>query len=94
MVQQEFFCVLTLLLEGRLGMNVSQYFRSSCTIETEGCKGDNALDKVLSRGIDSSLEEIDKHWIHDTDDFTIRNKQYKEEENSKYEINVGSFDIT
>ena len=42
--------ILLLLLEGRLGMNVSQYFRSSYTIGTEGYKWDNTLDKVVPTG--------------------------------------------
>ena len=51
--------ILPLLLEGRLGMNVSQYFRSSYTIGTEGYKWDNTLDKVAPIGIEDIIGEID-----------------------------------
>ena len=54
---------------------------------------DSILDKVVPTGIDNYLEQIDRHWIHHIDDFTMRNKQYKEEDHVCYTINVGSFDI-
>ena len=74
-------------------MNVSQYFRSSDTIGTEGYKWDNTLDKVVPTGIENYLEYIDQHWIQYTDDCTMRNKQYKEEYYRCCAINVGAFDI-
>ena len=43
--------------------------------------------------IDNYLEEIDRHWIQHIDEFTIRNKQYKEEDRGGCVINVGAFDI-
>ena len=66
-----------LFLEGRLGMNVSRYLRSSYTIETKGYQWDNTLNKVNRTGAYNYLEEIDRHWIQHTDNFTMRNKQYK-----------------
>ena len=54
---------------------------------------DSILDKVVPIGIDNYLEQIDRHWIQHIDDFTMRNKQYKEEVHGYYTINVGSFDI-
>ena len=85
--------ILPLLLEGRLGMNVSQYFRSSYTIGTDGYKWDSTLDKVVPTVTDNYLEDIDRHWIQHTDDCTMRNKKYKEEDHGGYAINVGAFDI-
>ena len=38
--------ILPLLFEGRLGINVFQYFCSSYTIGTEGYKWGSTLDKV------------------------------------------------
>ena len=69
--------ILPLVLQGRLDMNVFQYVRFPYTIRTEGYKWDSTLDKVVPIGIDNSLEEIDRHWIQYTDDFTIRSKHYK-----------------
>ena len=37
--------ILSLLLEGWLGMNVAHYFRSSCTIGNDGYKWDDDLEK-------------------------------------------------
>ena len=74
-------------------MNISQYFRSSYTIGTEGYQWDSTLDRVVSTGIDNYLEENDRHWIKHTDDFTIRNKQYKEKDHACYAINVEFIDI-
>ena len=74
-------------------MNVSQYFHSSYTIGTEGYKWGSSLDKVVPTCIENYLEDIDRHWIQDTDDCTIRNKQYEEEDHGGYAINVGAFDI-
>ena len=54
---------------------------------------DSILDKVVPTGIDNYLEQIDRHWIHHIDDFTMRNKQYKEEDHEDYAINVGAFGI-
>ena len=85
--------ILPLLLEGRLGMHFSQYFRSSYTIDTEDYKWDNTLDKEVPTGIENYLEDIDRHWIQHTDDCTMQNKKYKEEDYSGYAINVGGFDI-
>ena len=85
--------VLPLLLEGRLGMNIFQYFRSSYTISTEGYKWDNTLDKVVPTGMENYLENIEKNWIQHTDDCTMRNQKYKEEDHDGYAINVGAFDI-
>ena len=85
--------ILPLLLEGRLGMNVSQYFRSSCTIGTDGYQWDDDLGKVVPIGEDNPLEEVDKHWIQHTDDYPTRNRHYKEEDKGGYAINVGGFDI-
>ena len=66
--------ILPLLLEGRVRINVSKYFRSSCTIGTEGYKSDSTLDKIAPTCLDTYLEEIGRHWIQHTDDFTMRNK--------------------
>ena len=85
--------ILPLLLEGRLGMNVSQYFRSSCTIGTDGYQWDYDLEKVVPIGDDNQLEDVDKHWIQHTEDYPTRNKHYKEEDKGGYAINVGGFDI-
>ena len=85
--------ILPLLHEGRLGVNVSQYFRSSYTIGTEGYKWDSTLDKVVPIDMENYLEDIDRHWIQHTDDCTMRDKKYKEEDHGGYAINVGVFDI-
>ena len=85
--------ILPLLLEGRLGMNVLDNFRSSYTLETEGYKWDDALAKIIPTGEGNYLEEIDKHLIHHTIDYNTRNKYYKNEDHGGYAINVGSFDI-
>ena len=85
--------ILILLLEGRLGMNVSQYSRSSYTIRTEGYKRGGTLYKVVPTGIEHYLEDIDRHWVQYTDDCMLRNKQDKEEDHEGYTINVGTFDI-
>ena len=85
--------ILPLLLEGRLGMNVSQYFHSSYTIGTEGYKWGSSLDKVVPTCIENCLEDIDRYWIQHTDDYTMRNKQYKKEDHGGYAINVRAFDI-
>ena len=85
--------ILSLLVEGILGMNVSQYFRPSYTIGTEEYKWDSTLDKIFSTGISTYLEKLDRYWIHHTDDFTMRNKQFNEEDHRGYAINIGSFDI-
>ena len=53
--------ILPLILEGRLVINVSQYFPSSYTIGTEGYKLDSTLDKAVPIGIDNYLEKIDRH---------------------------------
>ena len=50
--------IFPLLLEGRLWMNISQYFRSSYTIETEGYKWNSTLDKVVPTCIENYLEDI------------------------------------
>ena len=39
-------------------MNISQYFRSSYTIETEGYKWNSTLDKVVPTCIENYLEDI------------------------------------
>ena len=70
--------ILSFLVEGILRMKLSQYFRPSYTIGTEEYKWDSTLDKIFSTGIINYLEKLDRHWIHHTDDFTMRNKQYKE----------------
>ena len=70
--------IIPLLLEGRLGINVSHYFHSSYTIGTEEHKWNSTLDKMVPTGIDNYLEEIDRHWIQYTYNFTMRNKQYKD----------------
>ena len=86
--------ILPLLLEGRLGMKVSRYFRSSYSIGTEGYKWDEKLDKFIPTGIDNYLEEIDRHWIQHTYDYDTRNKHCREEDHGEYAINVVSFDIS
>ena len=55
--------ILPLLLKDRLGMKGSRYFRSSYSIETEECKWDDELDKVIPTGADNYLEERDRLWI-------------------------------
>ena len=85
--------IFLLFFEGRLGMNVSQYFRSSYTIGTNEYKWDSILDKVVPIDIDNYLVDIDIHWMQHTDDCTMKNKQYKEEDHGGYTINIGSFDI-
>ena len=85
--------ILPILLEGRLGMNVSQYFCSSYTIGTEGHKWDSSLDKIVPTGIGNSLVEVNRYWIQHTDDFTMRNKHYTEEDHGGCAINVRAFDI-
>ena len=70
--------ILSFLVEGILGMNVYQYFRPSYTIGTEKYKWDSTLDKIFSTGISNYLEKLYRHWIQHIDDFTMRNKQYKE----------------
>ena len=85
--------ILLVLLEGRLGMNVSQYFRSSYTIGTEGHKWDSSLDKIVPTCIDNSLEEVNRYWIQHTDDFTMRNKHYTEKDHKGCAINVRALDI-
>ena len=55
--------ILPLILEGRLGMNVAQYFRSSCTIGTDGYQWDDNLEKVVLIGDNNQLEDVDKHWL-------------------------------
>ena len=37
--------------------------------------------------------KINKHWIQHTDDFTMRNKNYKEDDHGGYATNIGSFGI-
>ena len=74
-------------------MNVSQYFHSSYTIGTEGYKWGSSLDKVVPTYIENYLEDIDRYWIQHTDDYTMRNKQYKKEDHGGYAINVRAFDI-
>ena len=85
--------ILPLLLEGRLGLTVLRYFRSSYSIRTKGYEWNAGLDKVISTRADNYLEEIDRHWIQYTEDYDTRNKHYKDEGHSGFAINVGSFDI-
>ena len=66
--------LLPLLLERRLEMNFSQYFRYFYTIGTEGYKWDSTLDKMVPIGMENYLEDIDRHWIQHTDDCTMQNK--------------------
>ena len=86
--------ILLLVLEGRLGINVSRFFHSSYTIGTEGYQWVSTLDKVVPTGVNNALEEIVRQLIHHTDDFTMQYKHYKEEDHGGYVINIGSFDIT
>ena len=86
--------ILQLLLDDRLGRNVSRYFQSFSTIGREGYQWKHILDKFIPTGVGNFLEDIDSHWIQHTDDFIICNKHYKEEDQGGYTINVGSFDIT
>ena len=74
-------------------MNIFQYFRSSYTIGTEGYKQDSTLDKVVPIVTEIYLEDMDRYWMQHTDDCTMRNKQYKEEDHGGYATNVGAFDI-
>ena len=74
----------SLLLEGRLGMNISQYFRSSCTIGNDDYQWDDDLEKAVPIGDDNQLEDVDKHWIQYTEDYPTRNKHYKEEDKGDY----------
>ena len=67
------FRILPLLFEKRLGMHVTQYLRSSYMLGIEGHKWNSILDKVVPIGIGNYLEEIERHWIHHTDNFTMRN---------------------
>ena len=43
--------------------------------------------------MDNYLEDIDRHWIQYTDDYTMRNEQLKEEDHGFYAINVDAFNI-
>ena len=52
------------------------------------------MDKVVHTGIENCLEDIDRHWIQYTDDYTMRNVQYKEKNHRGYTISVGFFDIS
>ena len=85
--------ILPLLLEGRLELTQSRYFRSSYSIGTEGYAWDEVLDTVIPTREDKYLEEIDRHWIQHTEYYNTRNKHYKDEDHGDYAINVGSFDI-
>ena len=85
--------ILPLLLEGRLGLTVSFYFRPSYSIGTEGYAWDEGLGNVIPTREDNYLEEIDRHWMQHTEDYNTRNKHYKDEDHGGYAINVGSFDI-
>ena len=51
------------------------------------------MDKVIPTGADNCLEEIDRHLIEHTDEFTMRDKHYKDDDQWGYVINVGSFNI-
>ena len=96
-VSQDVIAILPIppiLLEGRLGMNVSRYLQSSYTIGTEGYQWDNTLNKVNPTGAYNYLEESDRHWIQHIDEFTMRNKYYKHDDHGGYAINVESFDIS
>ena len=61
--------ILPLLLEGRLGMIVSRYSRSSYSIGTEEYEWDEGLDKVIPTEDDKYLKEIDRHWVQHIEDY-------------------------
>lgn len=86
--------ILPLLLEGRLEMKVFRYFRSSYIIGTVEYQWDSTFDKVIHTNADNYLEEIDRYWIQYTDDFTMRNIYYKDEDREGCATIVGSFDMT
>lgn len=79
--------ILPLLLEDRLGIY------SSYTIGTEEYQWDSTLEKVISIEEDNYLEKINRNWIQHTDDFSICNTNYKDEDHGGYAINIVSFDI-
>ena len=85
--------ILLLLLEGKLKVDVNMYFRSLYTIGTEGYEWDENLDKVIPTGEENQLDDIDRNWLQRTKKYTMRNKQYKDEDRRDCAINVGSFDI-
>ena len=85
--------ILPLLLEGRLGITVSRYFRSSYSIGTEGYKWNDELHKVISTRVDNYLKEIDRHSIQHTCDYDTRNKHYRDEDHREYAIYLGPLDI-
>ena len=62
-------------------------------IGTEEYQYDENLDKVIPTREEYQQEDIDRHWLKHTEEYTIRNKQYKDEDKGGYTINKGSFDI-
>ena len=95
-VSQEVTAILSifhLLLECRLGMKVSRYFRSSYSIGIDEYECDDVLHIVVATGADNYLEEIERHWIQHTDDYDTRNKNYRNADHGGYAINARSFDI-
>ena len=85
--------ILPLLLEGRLGLIVSRYSRSSYSIGTKGYEWDEGLDKFIPTGDDTYLKEIDRHWVQHIEDYDTWNKHYKDEDGGGNAINIGFFDI-
>ena len=81
------------MLEDRLELNVNIYFRYLHTIETEGYELENNLDKDIPAGKETQLENIENHWLHQIEDYIIRNKHYKDDDKSGYVIILESFDI-
>ena len=90
---QEVSSIFPLILEGRLGMNIAHYFRSSYMIVTDGYKCDDDLEKMVPIGDDNQLEDVDKYWVQHTEDYPTRDKHYKAEDKGGYAINVGGLDI-
>lgn len=43
--------------------------------------------------MDNQLKDIDRNWIRHTEEYTTRNKHYKDEDHGGYTINIEPFDI-
>ena len=81
------------MLEDRLELNVNIYFRYLHTIETEGYELENNLDKDIPVGKETQQENIENHWLHQIEDYIIRNEHYKDDDKGGYAIILESFDI-
>ena len=95
-ISQEIVALLhiqQLLLKVILGMIVDNLFRSIDTIYTENYQWNNDLGNFITTRVDNQLKDIDRNWIRHTEEYTTRNKHYKDEDHGGYTINIEPFDI-